>query len=169
MNSMKLRKLLVGILLGSALGFTGIVAPMPGNHEVAEAAWSQSRADKVINTGKQYLGTPYKFGSKSSTTRTFDCSSFVQRVYKKAVGKSLPRTSRAQAKVGKKIAKSNLKKGDLIFFKASQYTKSTRITHVAIYAGNNKLLHTYGKPGVTFSTFKGTSWERRFVTAKRVL
>lgn len=80
---MKLRKLLVGILLGSALGFTGIVAPMPGNHEVAEAAWSQSRADKVINTGKQYLGTPYKFGSKAARlarlTARHLCSEFTRK------------------------------------------------------------------------------------------
>ncbi|USG67107.1 C40 family peptidase [Brevibacillus ruminantium] len=166
---MKLRNVLAGILLGGALAITGIVAPLPGNHEVAQAKWSQSRADHVISVGKRYLGTPYKFGSPSSTTRTFDCSSFVQRVYKVAVNKSLPRTSRAQATVGQTVSKSNLKKGDLIFFKASPTTKSKRITHVAIYAGNNKLLHTYGKPGVTFSTFKGTSWEKRVVTAKRVL
>ncbi|QQE75494.1 C40 family peptidase [Brevibacillus composti] len=166
---MKLRKVLVGILLGGAVGLTSIVAPLPANQDVAQAQWSQSRADRVINVGKKYLGTPYKFGSSSSTTRTFDCSSFVQRVYRVAVNKKLPRTSRSQAKVGTKIAKSNLKKGDLVFFKANRYTKSTRITHVAIYAGNNKLLHTYGKPGVTFTSFKGTSWEKRFVTARRVL
>lgn len=165
---MKLRKTLVGILLGVTLGVTGVVAPIPMNQEVASAQWTQSRADRVIAIGRQYLGTPYKFGSSIYTTRTFDCSSFTKRVYSR-MGIYLPRVSRDQAKRGFRVAKSNLRKGDLIFFKANRYTTSTRITHVAIYAGNNRILHTYGKPGVTFSTFRGTSWEKRFVTARRVL
>ncbi|WP_400162830.1 C40 family peptidase [Brevibacillus sp. TJ4] len=167
---MKLRKTLLGLMMGISLGVTAVVAPLPGAPvEVAHAAWSQSKADKVISTGKKYMGRPYKFGASKNTTAVFDCSSFVQRVYKEALGKSLPRDSRSQSKVGTKVSKSNLKKGDLVFFKASKNTKSTRITHVAIYAGNNQLLHTYGSPGVTFTKFKGTNWEKRFVTAKRVM
>jgi len=165
---MTLRKKLVGVLVGLTLGITGVVAPIPMNQEVASAQWTQARADRVIAIGRQYLGTPYKFGSSTSTTRTFDCSSFTKHVYSK-VGVYLPRVSRDQAKRGFRVSKSNLRKGDLVFFKANQYTTSTRITHVAIYAGNNRILHTYGKPGVTFSTFRGTSWEKRFVTARRVL
>lgn len=156
--------------MGIAVAAATVAAPLPiAPVEVAHAAWSQSKADKVINTGKRYLGRPYKFGASKNTTAVFDCSSFVQRVYKEALGKSLPRDSRSQSTKGTKIAKSNLKKGDLVFFKASTTTKSTRITHVAIYAGNNQLLHTYGKPGVTFTKFKGTNWEKRFVTARRVM
>lgn len=166
---MKLHKGLIGVLMGLTLGFTAIVAPLPGDQNVAHAAWTQAKADKVITTGKKYLGTPYKFGASSNTTKVFDCSSFTKRVFDVAVGKSLPRTSRDQAKIGVSVSKSNLKKGDLIFFKASTTTTNKRITHVAIYAGNNKILHTYGKPGVTYSTFKGTSWEKRFVSARRVL
>jgi len=166
---MKAKKVIVGIMMGITMGLTAVVAPMPGDIGVAHAAWSQSKADKVISTGQKYMGTPYKFGASSSTKKVFDCSSFTQRVFREAIGKKLPRTSREQAKVGTKVSKSNLKKGDLIFFKSSPTTKSTRITHVAIYAGNNKILHTYGKPGVTFSTFKGTNWEKRFVTARRMM
>lgn len=166
---MKLRKTLIGIVMGLTFGVTAIALPMPGEQHVAHAAWSQAKADKVIATGKKYLGTPYKFGASKNTTAVFDCSSFTQRVFRVAVGKNLPRTSRDQAKKGTVVSKANLKKGDLVFFKASTTTTSKRITHVAIYAGNNKLLHTYGKPGVTFTGFKGTSWEKRFVSARRVL
>lgn len=165
---MNLRKALIGVIAGVALGFTTIVAPMPGEQNVAQAAWTQAKADKVISTGRKYLGTPYQFGASKNTTAVFDCSSFTQRVFK-AVGKTLPRSSRDQAKVGTSVSKANLKKGDLVFFKASTTTSSKKITHVAIYAGNNQLLHTYGKPGVTFTSFKGTSWDKRFVSARRVL
>ncbi|MED1800126.1 C40 family peptidase [Brevibacillus porteri] len=125
-------------------------------------------ADQVIKNGEKYLGTKYKYGSSSSTTSTFDCSSFTQRVFKEA-GITLPRDSRQQSTVGKSVSKSNLQKGDLIFMKASVNSTSDRITHVAIYAGNGKILHTYGSPGVTYSKYDGTNWEKRTVKIKRVI
>ncbi|MFP3392201.1 C40 family peptidase [Brevibacillus sp. SIMBA_040] len=134
----------------------------------AKSASSQAnKASQVISTGLRYKGVPYKFGSSKNTTRTFDCSSFTQRVFKQ-VGIKLPRDSRQQSKVGKHVSKGRLKKGDLVFFR-SYGSASPRITHVAIYAGNNTLLHTYGRPGVTTTKFRGTSWEQRFEGARRVL
>jgi cell wall-associated NlpC family hydrolase len=135
--------------------------------EKAPAQPASHLADQVIAAGEKYLGTPYEFGASSSTTSEFDCSSFTQRAFKE-VGIKLPRSSRQQSTVGQAIAKSELQKGDLVFFRSAG-SSSDRITHVAIYAGNNKLLHTFGKPGVTYTEFEGTSWEKRFVTARRVL
>ncbi|GEC87754.1 C40 family peptidase [Brevibacillus brevis] len=131
------------------------------------AASSSDIADQVISKGLKYKGVPYKYGSSKKTTRTFDCSSFTQRVFKE-VGVKLPRDSRQQSKVGQKVSKDQLQKGDLVFFR-SYGSSSSRITHVAIYAGDNKLLHTYGKPGVTTTKFKGTSWEKRFELGRRVM
>ncbi|ATF13380.1 C40 family peptidase [Brevibacillus sp. HB1.2] len=133
----------------------------------SNTASSSDIADQVISEGLKYKGVPYKFGSSKKTTRTFDCSSFTQRVFKE-VGVSLPRDSRQQSKVGQKVSKNQLQKGDLVFFR-SYGSSSSRITHVAIYAGDNKLLHTYGKPGVTTTKFKGTSWEKRFELGRRVI
>ena len=130
-------------------------------------AYSASKANAIIRTANKYLGTPYKFGAEYSRNhRYFDCSSFVQYVYGKH-GIDLPRTSRAQAKTGEPVSMRNLKKGDLVFFKASK-NASNRITHVAIYAGNNKLLHTYGEGGVKYTTFT-QYWKNRYVKARRVL
>ncbi|WP_016740590.1 MULTISPECIES: C40 family peptidase [Bacillales] len=134
---------------------------------VSKTAPSSDIADQVISEGMKYRGVPYKFGSSKKTTRTFDCSSFTQRVFKE-VGVSLPRDSRQQSNVGQKVSKDQLQKGDLVFFH-SYGSSSSRITHVAIYAGDNKLLHTYGKPGVTITNFKGTSWEKRFELGRRVI
>lgn len=148
----------LSILLSLAIAFT-IVSP------VADA-YSASKANAIISTGNRYLGTPYKFGAKYGQTRTFDCSSFVKTVYAKH-GITLPRTSRSQATKGTTVSLSNLKKGDLVFFKSAG-SSSRRITHVAIYAGNNKLLHTYGQGGVKYSTFS-KYWKNRYVKAKRVI
>lgn len=129
-------------------------------------AYSSSKASAVIKTANRYLGTPYKFGATYGQTRTFDCSSFVKYVYARN-GIKLPRVSRDQALRGTYVSRSNLKKGDLVFFKSAG-SSSKRITHVAIYAGNNKLLHTYGSGGVKYSTFS-SYWKGRYVKARRVL
>jgi cell wall-associated NlpC family hydrolase len=129
-------------------------------------AYSAAKADKIIQTANRYLGTPYEYGAKYGQTRTFDCSSFVKYVYAKN-GITLPRSSREQATVGTAVSMKNLKKGDLVFFKASK-NSSSRITHVAIYAGNNRLLHTYGEGGVRYTKFNDY-WKGRYVKARRVL
>lgn len=130
------------------------------------SAYSVSKANSIIDTGKRYWGTPYDFGASYGQTRTFDCSSFIKTVYAKN-GIYLPRTSRDQANRGYYVSRSNLRKGDLVFFKKSSSSSKT-ITHVAIYAGNGKLLHTYGDGGVKYSTFS-SYWKKRYVKAKRVI
>lgn len=99
---------------------------------------ASNSGSNLISTGAQYLGVPYVWGG--TTPSGFDCSGFTSYVYKKATGKTIPRTSGAQYAGSKKISKSQLKKGDLVFFSAS----GGRITHVAMYAGNGKLLHAAG-------------------------
>ncbi|WP_373233511.1 C40 family peptidase [Cohnella sp.] len=147
----------------SFLLFGGICS---GFLEGEASAYSASKAEAVMNTGKRYLGTPYQFGANYGQTRTFDCSSYVKTVYAKN-GVTLPRSSREQSLRGRSVTRSSLKKGDLVFFKSTSGT-SRRITHVAIYAGNNKLLHTYGEGGVRYSEFS-SYWKGRYVKARRVL
>lgn len=123
-------------------------------------------ADKIIAKGLTYRGTPYQFGAKSGQTKTFDCSSFTQYVYG-LYGIKLPRNSRQQSQVGKAVSASNLKKGDLIFFKTGT-RKDGKIDHVAIYMGNNKILHSIPNGGVQVSNFSGF-WKKTAVSARRVL
>lgn len=118
----------------------------------------------LISTGKQYLGTPYKFGAPAGVTYAFDCSSFTQFLFK-GLAVSLPRTSVAQAAVGKKVAKGSLSMGDLVFFN----TNGKSISHVAIYAGNNKIIHSSTSKGVTVTSLNTGYWAKKYVTARRVL
>ncbi|MFD0694953.1 C40 family peptidase [Paenibacillus sp. GCM10027628] len=120
-----------------------------------------SISDKIISTGEQYMHTPYQFGSPSGTTRTFDCSSFTQTVFKK-YGINLPRSSRDQSQVGTFVPRNQLQPGDLVFFYSP-------IHHVGIYIGNGKVLHTYGSPGVTISDISHGWWSNHYATARRVL
>ncbi|MFS8580352.1 MAG: NlpC/P60 family protein, partial [Novibacillus thermophilus] len=140
------------------------VESQPDPEQETEAGHS-SVADKIIKTGEKYLGTPYKYGAPYGQTNTFDCSSFTKTVFAEN-GITLPRSSRQQAQVGTPVSKNNLQKGDLIFTSTSY---SSNISHVAIYAGNGKVLHTYGPGGVRYDTFKGSWLDRAFITARRVI
>ncbi|UVI27669.1 C40 family peptidase [Paenibacillus spongiae] len=158
-NNTIIRKL-VAVSLATMIGFTSLAI---GQASTAEAA-TASQANKIVSIGDNYLGVPYRFGAKSGITSAFDCSSFTQYVYKK-VGIYLPRTSKQQSKVGSYVSRSNLKKGDLVFFSVGS---GKGVAHVAIYVGNNKILHTYGEGGVKFSQLNSKHWSSHYITARRV-
>lgn len=90
--------------------------------------------DQVVDYALQFVGNPYVYGGTSLTNGT-DCSGFTMGVYKK-FSISLSRTSRSQAYDGKSIKRSELKKGDLVF-----YATGGTITHVALYIGDGKIVH----------------------------
>lgn len=167
MNNMKNRiiKSLAGITLSFTIAFTGAALTSPKS--VSAATVNKSAvAQNVISLGKQYLGTRYKFGAPAGRTDMFDCSSFTQYVFKKN-GITIPRSSKQQATVGTYVPKSQLKPGDLIF---TDTNRDGVINHVSIYMGNNKVIHTYRVGiGVTISNFKGSSWDKTYVTARRVI
>ncbi|MDQ0416720.1 cell wall-associated NlpC family hydrolase [Croceifilum oryzae] len=152
---------------GSNTGSTDTNKPSTGGNTGStnnESSQGSQLADKIIATGNKYLGTPYQFGAKSGQTKTFDCSSFQQYIFGQN-GIKLLRSSRQQATQGTSVSKDELRKGDLIFFR----TKSSngQIAHVAMYAGDGKILHTYGPGGVRYD--KLSNWMSTFVSAKRMI
>ena len=94
---------------------------------------SSSKGQQVANYAKKFIGNPYKYGG-TSLTRGADCSGFTQSVYKH-FGYKIPRTSSAQREAGTKVSWSKKKAGDLICYSG----------HVAIYIGNNKIVHASSK------------------------
>ena len=96
----------------------------------------------VVHLAKKLLGRPYLWGGTS--TKAMDCSGFVQTVFRN-VGLLLPRDANMQVNVGVDVDTSNsfekLKPGDLLFFGPDE----NRITHVGIYIGNCKFIHSSGR------------------------
>lgn len=172
MNKQTLIKKAAIISISAAMGLGTLLAVSPASQ--ADAATSNSssyattKGQQVVNFGKQYMGTPYKFGASTNTTKVFDCSSFMKYIFKK-YGVNLPRTSAQQSKVGVAVSKANLKPGDLVFFSSGSRANGKNVTHVAVYAGNGKILHTYGKPGVTISNLNSGTWKKTYLKARRVL
>lgn len=106
---------------------------------------SNYSANDIISSAKELMGIPYLWGGTSA--KALDCSGFTKTVYFMH-GILLPRDASQQVKVGKVIAIdrsfSKLNKGDLLFFGNKRKDGSDRITHVAIYLGNGKIIHETG-------------------------
>ncbi|RRD40350.1 peptidoglycan endopeptidase [Leptotrichia sp. OH3620_COT-345] len=105
--------------------------------------------NEIINFATKKLGSPYLWGA--SGTDKFDCSSFVQYVYKQTMGINLPRVSYEQAQFKPRISK--IRKGDLLFFET---LGKGRISHVGIYMGDNRFIHaSSASKKVVISEFSG--------------
>ncbi|WP_424765562.1 C40 family peptidase [Paenibacillus sp. sgz302251] len=144
--------------------------PGPSSTEkMRSQSLSTAKKYEIISYARKFLGTPYHFAAGSySDTHTFDCSSFVQHVYAH-FNVELPRSSRSQSEVGQTVDANQLQPGDLMFFYTpGRYSSNRIVGHVGMYAGNGKIIQTYGDPGVTISDFNAY-WKGRFLFAKRVV
>ncbi|WP_338751927.1 C40 family peptidase [Bacillus sp. FJAT-52991] len=122
-----------------------------------------SLGESMVSYGKKFMGVPYVFGG--TTPKGFDCSGFTQYVYKHH-GVSIPRTTGEQYSVGTSVAKSELKPGDLVFFKN---TYKQGISHVGIYAGNNQVLNATTSKGIDLVSLSNSYWGPKYAGAKRLV
>jgi cell wall-associated NlpC family hydrolase len=172
------------IKVGASLGPIAVVATLGGRGVTLRAtprsprhtpaarvprARARGNAASILATAERYLGTRYRYGG-SSPVIGFDCSGFVQYVFSRN-GIKLPRTSRQQAGAGSDLPRDigSLQPGDLMLFSS----KGVRVDHVAIYVGNNRMLHSSaGAGGVVYddlSTPRGKWYLKRHVASRRVL
>jgi lipoprotein Spr len=116
---------------------------------------------KLYNFIFEWIGTPYRFGGESK--RGIDCSAFARELYSKVMGEFLPRNSRQQFKYVKTISKSQLKTGDLVFFKI----KTKNISHVGVYLSDNKFIQS-SKSGVNVASLDNSYWKRYYYKSGRL-
>jgi cell wall-associated NlpC family hydrolase len=129
---------------------------------------ARATAAGVLATADNYVGTKYVWGGASPGG--FDCSGFVQYVFRRH-GLELPRTSRQQVQVGERVSTtlSALQPGDLMFFA----TNGVRIDHIAIYAGDDQIIHSSSSGGGVgydnLSSKRGRWFSDHHVATRRVL
>ena len=117
---------------------------------------ASDKLEAVIENGYECLGVPYVYGAvrymdgngnklSGFTKDAFDCSSLMQYIFKLGAGTNLQVNTRTQVYQGTTVSKSNLRRGDLIFFTNASRKNLTgveRVGHVALYLGDNYILHT---------------------------
>ena len=110
-----------------------------------------------------WKGTRYRLGG--TTRKGIDCSAFMQVTFRDLFGISLPRTTSEQAKKGIKVSKSELRTGDLVFFKTGRGPNGK---HVGVYVKNGQFLHASTKGGVIYSDINSPYWSRTFWQGRRL-
>ncbi|SHK03398.1 C40 family peptidase [Hymenobacter psychrotolerans] len=117
----------------------------------------------LLRTVLDWMGTPYRYGSNSK--KGTDCSGFVTRVFKEAYGITLQRSSRSMFQSVKRVAKTEMETGDLVFFRRGP---GQPIYHVGIYLKDGKFAHSATNGGVMVSSLTQAYYQRNFYAAGRV-
>ena len=133
-----------------------VIVNLKTNRPHQYSAVMDKRLAKVY---QEWAGTRYRFGGTNH--RGIDCSAFMQTTFIKAFGVNLPRSTAEQRYVGKAIQKSELRAGDLVFFRRNH--------HVGVYIGNNQFMHASTSRGVIIESLDDGYWARTYTQSRRVL
>jgi len=127
---------------------------------------SEVDKQKLLEDAKYFKGGKYVWGG--TTPKGFDCSGYVQYLYRKH-NINLPRTAWQQSKKGQQIEKHELQKGDLLFFLTDK-KRGIPITHVGIYIGDGNFIHAASKKkGIIISPITHGTYAKTFVSARRII
>lgn len=154
-------------LSGCATKSNIIYVPQDSNQDTSADSNMRQFADneEISEALREYFirwqGTRYRHGGLSH--KGVDCSGLTLITYKELFGKNLPRTVTEQVKKGKKIEKSSLQPGDLVFFRTGLFQK-----HVGIYLEDDLFIHASGSKGVIISSLNNVYWQKRYWQAQRI-
>ena len=122
-----------------------------------------SEVKKLAAYAKTFVGYPYVYGGSSPSG--FDCSGFTSYIYKQ-FGYSLNRTCSGQLDNGTPVAMSELQPGDLVFF---QNTYKAGISHVGIYVGDGKFIHSpNSRSVVSYADLYSDYYTNHYYSARRI-
>ncbi|MDE6210402.1 MAG: C40 family peptidase [Clostridia bacterium] len=139
------------------------------------------KVESVISVGEELLGYPYVWGSQryhwgNGTLNAnfipgqFDCSALMQYIFYKGAGVLMDLNTRSQVLQGKEVPLSGLQRGDVMFFTNDSRYNNTgveRVGHVALYLGDNYILHTASDHAV-IEEISAKRWSY-FIVAKRFI
>ena len=162
--------------VGAQLFYTGLVclllhacstaptrAPITTSPDARPNAQTPSSPHQVLQIAQRQIGVPYRYGGEDRSG--FDCSGLVHYVYRQ-VGIALPRTTKTLWQHATPISRSQLRPGDLVFFRID----SRKATHVGIYMGDQQFIHapSAGKR-VRIASLQNKYWQKRLLRGGRVL
>ena len=116
----------------------------------------------LLENVDEWYGVRYRSGG--NTKSGVDCSGFTVAVYLAVYGIALPRVSREQYRISRKISTTELQEGDLVFFN----TNGSGVSHVGVYLGNDKFIHASVSRGVMVSGLYEPYYLKRYYGAGRI-
>ena len=119
---------------------------------------------KLYINAAEWIGTPYRSGGTNKNG--IDCSGLTSQLYKTVYKKKLPRSSTEQKSVTQKIAKRNLKEGDLVFFSTDRSKK--KVSHVGIYLKNGLFIHASTSSGVRIDNIESPYYASNWIGGGRL-
>lgn len=129
--------------------------------ENIDLADTQAVKESLYQQFRLWEGTPYDLGGLNLSG--VDCSGFVYVTYRDRLGWHLPRTTERQARIGREIAREDLRAGDLVFFKTG-----FKVRHVGMYLEDGRFLHASTSRGVIISSLLNPYWEEAYWHSRRV-
>jgi len=151
-----------GILLLSVL-LLGACASTKDNVPSHEAN-SSVTVRQLTTFAYSLIGSPYKYGGYSPKTG-FDCSGFVDYVFRNSAHISLPHNSQKISRHGLPVKSSQLREGDLVFYD----TNNQAYSHVGIYLGNDRFIHAPSSGGsVRTENMRENYWKKHYNGARRI-
>lgn len=159
-------------LLGLVIGLSSCRTTAPRvNYKALARASVQLGVDiglednhKLYIEAAEWMGTPYRAGG--DTKRGTDCSGLTCQVYKKVYHTALSRSTDGQKKESNKVAKRNLREGDLVFFTSSR--SGRKVAHVGIYLKDGKFIHASTGKGVIISNLNERYYTTHYMSGGRV-
>jgi NlpC/P60 family len=116
----------------------------------------------LLENVDEWYGVRYRRGG--NTKSGVDCSGFTLAVYAAVYGITIPRVSREQYRISRKISTTELQEGDLVFFN----TTGRGVSHVGVYLGNNKFIHASVSRGVMVNDLFESYYLKRYIGAGRI-
>ena len=127
--------------------------------DLGDAAWVKQR---LISQYQAWKAVRHK--DKGMGKNGIDCSGLVYVTFRDQFGIELPRTTELQNQIGEDVSRTDLRPGDLVFFKTGISKR-----HVGISMGDDRFLHTSTSKGVIISNLTDPYWQSAYWKAKRIL
>jgi cell wall-associated NlpC family hydrolase len=149
---------------GARAALAGALVALAACAPGARAAQGDDGGAEIVVQALALLGVPYRWGG-SDPARGLDCSGLVRHVFRSVAALELPRRSEQIGRLGRSVARAELRAGDLVFFNTLGYRNS----HVAVYVGDGRFVHAPGRKGqVRIVGLDERYWRERFNGARRI-
>lgn len=114
---------------------------------------------QLMAEARSWIGTPYVYGGSTKGKGT-DCSGMIMQLFSDIYGLKLPRSSAMQYEVARPVKYNKMRPGDLVFFSTDK--SRSRVNHVGLYVGDNRMIHASSSRGVMESSLDLPYWKEAY-------